>query len=118
MVLSITVGVFAVGATLTVQSRLASEMNQNWQRTVPHSGRVNGDGSDAKFIKLNGVADFSDLQFAIALAAPLIAAIAPILSGTRKTVREAISDYGISGQSKVNKHPARAGIPMSRPLAF
>ncbi len=97
VVLSITVGVFAVGATLTVQSRLASEMNQNWQRTLPHSGRVSGDGfqqdfidsvrrmpdvadaegrahyfgrilgkeadgSDAKFIELNGIADFNDLR--------------------------------------------------------
>jgi putative ABC transport system permease protein len=38
-------------------------------------------------------------QSAVALIAPLAAAVVPILGGTRTTVREAISDYGITGSS-------------------
>ena len=40
------------------------------------------------------------LQLLIGLIAPLVAAIAPVFSGTRKTVREAISDYGIGDSGK------------------
>jgi putative ABC transport system permease protein len=36
------------------------------------------------------------LQVAMALGVPAVAALFPIYQGTRKTVREAISDYGIS----------------------
>ncbi len=42
------------------------------------------------------------LQLLIGLIAPVLAAIAPVLAGTRKTVREAISDYGI-GVTKEKK---------------
>jgi putative ABC transport system permease protein len=60
-------------------------------------------------------------QLAIALIAPLFAALAPVLSGTRKTVREAISDYGI-GASASNLAGEQRGlariIRLSRPLAL
>ncbi|MBN1122228.1 MAG: FtsX-like permease family protein [Anaerolineae bacterium] len=39
-------------------------------------------------------------QVIASLIAPLIAAIFPVLSGTRVTVREAVSDYGISDTGK------------------
>jgi len=37
------------------------------------------------------------LQVAVAFAVPLVAGTLPVLSGTRITVREAVSDYGIGG---------------------
>lgn len=37
------------------------------------------------------------LEVGVAVVVPLIAAYLPVLSGTQTTVREAISDYGISG---------------------
>ncbi len=40
------------------------------------------------------------LQAAMTFLIPLLAAIAPILNGTRITVREALSDYGISAQGR------------------
>ena len=43
------------------------------------------------------------LQCGIALIAPLVAALAPVLGGTRKTVREAISDYGIGNSTQGRK---------------
>ena len=43
------------------------------------------------------------VQIGIGLIAPLIAAIAPVFSGTRKTVRDALSDYGMSGESGKDK---------------
>jgi putative ABC transport system permease protein len=43
------------------------------------------------------------IQCVLALIAPLIAALSPILSGTRKTVREAISDYGIGNAKAEGK---------------
>jgi putative ABC transport system permease protein len=41
------------------------------------------------------------LQVLTALIVPLVAALVPVLSGTRVTVREAISDYGIGQAKKV-----------------
>jgi putative ABC transport system permease protein len=35
------------------------------------------------------------LEIAVALAVPVVAAVGPVLRGTRRTVREAVSDYGI-----------------------
>jgi putative ABC transport system permease protein len=70
------------------------------------------------------IADFTPpmsvfaLQFGIALIAPLIAAIAPILSGARKTVREALSDYGIDGAAKTSTRDNVFSrfVPISRPV--
>lgn len=49
------------------------------------------------------------VQAAIALLFPLLAAIIPILSGTRKTVREAITDYGISSQASSSRRQVQRG---------
>ncbi len=43
------------------------------------------------------------LQAAIALVFPILAAILPVVSGTRTTVRQAITDYGISEGGKKTK---------------
>ncbi len=57
------------------------------------------------------------LEIALGLGVPLFAALAPIISGTRITVREAMSSYGV-GESRMG----RAGKPplalplISRPL--
>lgn len=40
------------------------------------------------------------LQFVMALLTPLIAALIPLYMGTRVTVREAVSDYGIQGVAR------------------
>ena len=59
------------------------------------------------------------LQAGIGLIAPIVAAVAPVLSGTRKTVREAISDYGIGqtrGNGKAGWLARLMGRVMSRPL--
>jgi putative ABC transport system permease protein len=57
-------------------------------------------------------------QAAMALAVPAVAALIPVYLGTRKTVREAISDYGIGGVAGVfDRVIARLrGLP--RPLMF
>ena len=47
------------------------------------------------------------IQIAIGFIAPLIAAVAPVFSGTRKTVREALSDYGMSGGGKEKQRGTR-----------
>jgi putative ABC transport system permease protein len=70
------------------------------------------------------IADFSPptsvfaLQFGIALIAPIVAALAPVWSGTRKTVREALSDYGLDASSKPNKRDNLFSrfVPISRPV--
>jgi putative ABC transport system permease protein len=49
-------------------------------------------------------------QLVIALIAPLFAALAPVLSGARKTVRESISDYGIGAAANT---PSRGGARAS-----
>lgn len=59
------------------------------------------------------------LQAAAALAAPILAALAPIRSGTRITVREAITSYGLSvghfGQGRIDRW--LAGVKgLSRPF--
>ncbi|HNT75910.1 MAG TPA: FtsX-like permease family protein [Anaerolineae bacterium] len=59
------------------------------------------------------------LQAGMALCVPAIAALFPIFAGTRKTVREAISDYGIGKirESWIDRLLVRArGLP--RPLAL
>jgi putative ABC transport system permease protein len=57
------------------------------------------------------------LQVALALLAPVMAAIAPVFSGTRRTVREAISDYGIDASAKTRERPGILSrlLPLSRP---
>ncbi|MBI5303018.1 MAG: ABC transporter permease [Chloroflexi bacterium] len=40
------------------------------------------------------------LEIAIGLIVPLVAGLLPVLTGTRVTIRQAISDYGISQQTK------------------
>ena len=42
------------------------------------------------------------LEIAIGLLVPMIAGVFPVIAGTRVTVREAISDYGISNVAKPN----------------
>jgi len=42
------------------------------------------------------------LEIAVALGTPLLAALVPVLNGTRVTIREAISDYGL-GKGKFGK---------------
>ncbi|MBN1581825.1 MAG: ABC transporter permease [Anaerolineae bacterium] len=57
------------------------------------------------------------LQAAIALGVPALSALLPVRAGTRKTVREAISDYGIGSvkSSLIDRAVARLrGLP--RPL--
>ncbi|MBN1811754.1 MAG: ABC transporter permease, partial [Anaerolineae bacterium] len=59
------------------------------------------------------------LQVGMAIGVPAIAALIPVYQGTRKTVREAISDYGIGkGQAGlIDRLMARVrGLP--RPLMF
>jgi putative ABC transport system permease protein len=50
VVLSIAVGVMAIGATLTIQSALGAEMDRNWQSTRPSSGRVSISGFQPDFV--------------------------------------------------------------------
>jgi len=47
------------------------------------------------------------LQCGIALLAPLVAALAPVLSGTRKTVHMALSDYGIASGTPGRDQPVQ-----------
>ena len=42
------------------------------------------------------------LQFLIGVGVPLLGALLPVLNGTRLTIREAISSYGLSTQGKAN----------------
>lgn len=59
------------------------------------------------------------LQVAMALGVPALAALVPVYRGTRKTVREAISDYGIANvkPGAIDQLVARLrGLP--RPLMF
>jgi putative ABC transport system permease protein len=61
------------------------------------------------------------LQAAIALVSPVAAALAPVLSGTRITVREAVSDYGLGrgrfGKGLIDRLLERIRF-LSRPLAL
>lgn len=59
----------------------------------------------ARFLNLNIVnfhipAWIFGLQIVTALIAPLVAGLVPILNGTRVTVREAVSDYGIGMRTR------------------
>jgi putative ABC transport system permease protein len=60
------------------------------------------------------------LQIAVGLAVPLLAALYPVLSGTRITVHEAINSYGAGahfGEHLVDRLFARIRMPrVSRPL--
>ncbi len=49
------------------------------------------------------------LQAAIAFLFPILAAVLPVISGTRITVREAITNYGISERRPTKAHPALPG---------
>jgi putative ABC transport system permease protein len=56
-------------------------------------------------------------QAFVALAIPLLAAILPIYASVRMTVREAISDYGISNKARVkDRSISRAVLWISRPV--
>jgi putative ABC transport system permease protein len=56
-------------------------------------------------------------QVIVALVVPLIAAILPIWNSVRITVREAVSDYGIGGNSNPNVKPVSNAITwIPRPL--
>jgi putative ABC transport system permease protein len=69
----------------------------------------------------------SAIQVGIGLIAPIVAALMPILSGARKTVYEAINDYGISGTQRRKETASgrfsvgaifRKIIAVSRPMAI
>ena len=70
-------------------------------------GSLGARGLQALFINLLNMEDpgFSfdpaaiGVQVAVAVAAPIIAALLPLLSGVRITVREAISSYGLTGST-------------------
>jgi putative ABC transport system permease protein len=51
-------------------------------------------------------------QIGIGLLAPMMAALAPVLSGTRKTVGEALSDYGI-GEAKTRTNTTAVDVWLS-----
>lgn len=56
-------------------------------------------------------------QFIVALIVPLIAAIVPVWNSVRMTVREAISDYGIGGNSNPNVKPVnKSALWIPRPM--
>jgi putative ABC transport system permease protein len=55
------------------------------------------------------------IQIAIGFVAPLIAALAPVFNGTRKTVREALSDYGMS-DGKTRERGSRGAMGLGRLL--
>lgn len=61
-------------------------------------------------------------EIVVGLAVPVIAAMGPILGGTRVSVREAIQDYGLEGQLFGTSHLERAlvqvqdRLPLSRPV--
>jgi putative ABC transport system permease protein len=70
-------------------------------------GGLGARGLQSLFINLLNLEDpgFSfdmaaiSVQVAVAVAAPILAALIPLLSGVRITVREAISTYGLSGST-------------------
>jgi len=70
-------------------------------------GGLGARGLQALFINLLNLEDpgFSfdraaiTVQVAVAVAAPILAALPPLLSGVRITVREAINSYGLSGST-------------------
>ncbi len=47
------------------------------------------------------------LQLALALAVPVLAALAPVLGGARRTVREALASYGLEAAGKPGRFDAR-----------
>ena len=53
------------------------------------------------------------IEIAIGLIAPTVAALQPVISGTRKSVREAISDYGIGNVSTIRSQ-SRLGRVLTR----
>ena len=56
-------------------------------------------------------------QVIVALVVPLIAAIVPVWNSVRITVREALSDYGIGGNSNPNVKPvSKATLWIPRPM--
>jgi putative ABC transport system permease protein len=57
-------------------------------------------------------------QAIVALIFPLLAAVRPIYNSVRVTVREALSDYGIGGDSKPPKHTSvsKRALLLSRPI--
>jgi putative ABC transport system permease protein len=56
-------------------------------------------------------------EVVVALVVPLLAALWPIYSSVRVTVREAISDYGIGGNTKPkDKSISKAALFMPRPM--
>ena len=56
-------------------------------------------------------------QVIVALVVPLIAAIVPVWNSVRITVREALSDYGIGGNSNPNVKPvSKAALWIPRPM--
>jgi putative ABC transport system permease protein len=56
-------------------------------------------------------------QVIVALVVPLLAALWPIYSSVRVTVREAISDYGIGGNAKPkDKSVSKSALFMPRPM--
>jgi putative ABC transport system permease protein len=56
------------------------------------------------------------IEFAIGLIAPLLAALYPVLAGTRITVREAINSYGLAPSRNRRNLLVRLGAFMSRPF--
>ncbi|MFT3895454.1 MAG: FtsX-like permease family protein [Anaerolineales bacterium] len=56
-------------------------------------------------------------QMIVALVVPLIAAIVPVWNSVRITVREALSDYGIGGNTNPNVKPvSKAALWIPRPM--
>lgn len=56
-------------------------------------------------------------QVIVALVVPLIAAVVPVWNSVRITVREALSDYGIGGNSNPNVKPvSKAALWIPRPM--
>jgi len=56
-------------------------------------------------------------QAVVALIVPLLAALLPVYSSVRVTVREAISDYGIGGAAKPKEKPVnKKALALPRPM--
>ena len=91
-------------------------------------GSLGARGLQALFINLLNLEDpgFSfdlaaiSVQVAVAIAAPVLAALLPLLSGVRITVREAISSYGLTGAAGlIERMVARLSrLPYSLLLIF
>lgn len=61
--------------------------------------------------------DVLALEIALGLGVPLLAALLPILGGTRITIREALSSYGIGGSTKPRAQNPIQPLPLvARPL--